>query len=154
MDIQSEIKARVAQNKNEIIQFMREICAIPSMDSLIGPVGDVSRLRCASSVMMKCDLTRWVTPWGVSAMDPRCLCTIPISIRLGWATRRIGDGIPLSGKIEDGLYARGACDEKGSTPGMVYGLAIARDLGLLDGYTVYYLETWKSGVTALHLTHL
>ena len=43
---------------------------------------------------------------------------------------------PFVGKVENGiLYARGACDEKGSTPGMVYGLAIARDLGLLEGYT-------------------
>jgi putative selenium metabolism hydrolase len=57
---------------------------------------------------------------------------------------------PFTGKIEDGkFYARGACDEKGSTPGMVYGLAIARDLGLLDGYTVYYfgnMEEWCDGI--------
>jgi acetylornithine deacetylase/succinyl-diaminopimelate desuccinylase-like protein len=34
--------------------------------------------------------------------------------------------------VEDGvLYARGACDEKGSTPGMIYGLSFARQLGLL-----------------------
>jgi putative selenium metabolism hydrolase len=47
------------------------------------------------------------------------------------------------------LFARGACDEKGSTPGMVHGLAIARDLGLLDGYTVYYfgnMEEWCDGI--------
>jgi len=47
------------------------------------------------------------------------------------------------------LYARGACDEKGSTPGMVYGLAIARDLGLLDGCTAYYfgnMEEWCDGI--------
>jgi putative selenium metabolism hydrolase len=57
---------------------------------------------------------------------------------------------PFVGKVEDGiLYARGACDEKGSTPGMVYGLALARDLGLLDGYTVYYfgnMEEWCDGI--------
>jgi len=57
---------------------------------------------------------------------------------------------PFEGKIEDGkLYARGACDEKGSTPGMVHGLAIARDLGLLDDYTVYYfgnMEEWCDGI--------
>ena len=56
---------------------------------------------------------------------------------------------PFEGKIENGiLYARGACDEKGSTPGMVYGLALARDLGLLDGYTAYYfgnMEEWNDG---------
>jgi putative selenium metabolism hydrolase len=52
--------------------------------------------------------------------------------------------------VEDGvLYARGACDEKGSTPGMVYGLAIARDLGLLDGWTVWFTgnaEEWCDGL--------
>ena len=47
------------------------------------------------------------------------------------------------------MYARGACDEKGSTPGMVYGLAIARDLGLLEGWTAYYfgnMEEWCDGI--------
>ncbi|MEK6220963.1 MAG: YgeY family selenium metabolism-linked hydrolase, partial [Chloroflexota bacterium] len=57
---------------------------------------------------------------------------------------------PFEGKIEDGvLYARGACDEKGSTPGMIYGLAFARDLGLLDGWTAYYfgnMEEWCDGI--------
>jgi putative selenium metabolism hydrolase len=57
---------------------------------------------------------------------------------------------PFVGKVEDGvLYARGACDEKGSTPGMVHGLAIARDIGLLEGYTVYYfgnMEEWCDGI--------
>ena len=38
---------------------------------------------------------------------------------------------PFEGKVEDGvLFARGASDEKGSTPGMVYGLALAKELGL------------------------
>jgi putative selenium metabolism hydrolase len=57
---------------------------------------------------------------------------------------------PFQGKVEDGvLYARGACDEKGSTPGMVYGLAIARDLGLLPGWTAWYfgnMEEWCDGI--------
>jgi putative selenium metabolism hydrolase len=52
--------------------------------------------------------------------------------------------------VENGvLYARGACDEKNSTPGMVYGLAIARDLGLLEGWTAYYfgnMEEWCDGI--------
>ncbi|MEE8584945.1 MAG: YgeY family selenium metabolism-linked hydrolase [Acidobacteriota bacterium] len=47
---------------------------------------------------------------------------------------------PFQGKVENGmLYARGALDEKGSTPGMIYGMALARDLGLLEGFTLYYL---------------
>ena len=57
---------------------------------------------------------------------------------------------PFQGKVENGLlYARGALDEKSSTPGMIYGMAMARDLGLLNGYTAYYLgniEEWCDGV--------
>ena len=57
---------------------------------------------------------------------------------------------PFKGKVENGvLYARGASDEKGSTPGMVYGLAMARDLGFLDDWTVYYfgnMEEWSDGI--------
>ncbi len=52
--------------------------------------------------------------------------------------------------MENGvLYARGACDEKGSTPGMIYGLAIARDHGLLDGWSIWYfgnMEEWCDGI--------
>ena len=47
------------------------------------------------------------------------------------------------------LYARGALDEKNSTPGMIYGMAMARDLGLMEGWTLYYLgniEEWCDGV--------
>jgi putative selenium metabolism hydrolase len=57
---------------------------------------------------------------------------------------------PFKGKVENGvLYARGASDEKGSTPGMIYGLAFARDLGLLEGTTAYYfgnMEEWCDGI--------
>ena len=57
---------------------------------------------------------------------------------------------PFQGKTEDGrFYARGACDEKGCTPGMIYGLALAHRLGLLDGWTAYYfgnMEEWCDGI--------
>jgi putative selenium metabolism hydrolase len=42
-------------------------------------------------------------------------------------------------------------DEKGSTPPMIYGLKIAHDLGLLDGFTAYYfgsIEEWCEGLSA------
>ena len=57
---------------------------------------------------------------------------------------------PFIGKVEKGrLYARGACDEKGSTPAMIYGLALAHKLGLLEGWTAYYfgnMEEWCDGI--------
>src|SRR5690606_20515629 len=60
------------------------------------------------------------------------------------------DWDPFQGKEENGVfYARGACDEKNSTPGMIYGLAIAQQLGLLDGFTAYYfgnIDEWDDGI--------
>jgi putative selenium metabolism hydrolase len=57
---------------------------------------------------------------------------------------------PFKGKVEkEILYARGAVDEKGSTPGMVYGLSYAKELGLLEGTTAWYfgnMEEWCDGI--------
>ena len=38
--IQMQVRDRVEKSRDDIIQFMREIVAIPSMDSRIGPVGE------------------------------------------------------------------------------------------------------------------
>ena len=40
MDQVKELQLRVQQSRDAIIQFMRDICAIPSMESKIGPVGE------------------------------------------------------------------------------------------------------------------
>ena len=150
MDTIQEIQQRVAQQKNEIIQFMRDICAIPSMDSLIGPVGD--RIQ-AEMRKLKYDEVRFDNmgnTLGRIGTGPKVLVydshidTVGVGDRDNWGWD------PFTGKVEDGiLYARGACDEKGSTPGMVYGLAMARDLGLLEDFTVYYfgnMEEWCDGI--------
>ena len=150
MDIQSEIKARVAQNKNEIIQFMRDICAIPSMDSLIGPVGERIQAEMRKLNYDEVRFDKMGNTLGRIGNGPKVLVYDSHIDTVGVGDRDDWEWDPFIGKIEDGkLYARGACDEKGSTPGMVYGLAIARDLGLLDGYTVYYfgnMEEWCDGI--------
>src|SRR5665648_408884 len=150
MDIQNEIKQRVEKNKNEIIQFMRDICAIPSMDSLIGPVGERIQAEMRNLSFDEVRFDKMGNTIGRIGDGPKVLVydshidTVGIGDPNNWGWD------PFIGKVEDGrLYARGACDEKGSTPGMVHGLAIARDLGLLEGFTVYYLgnmEEWCDGI--------
>ena len=146
----AEIQARVAENKQEIIKFMREICAIPSMDSKIGVVGE----RIAAEMRkLKYDEVRFDKMGNILGRIGSGKRVIVYDSHID--TVGIGDPSawewdPFQGKVEDGvLYARGACDEKGSTPGMVYGLAIARDLGLLEGWTAYYfgnMEEWCDGI--------
>ncbi|MEI7848657.1 MAG: YgeY family selenium metabolism-linked hydrolase [Chloroflexota bacterium] len=145
-----EIQAKVEQNKEDIIKFMREICAIPSMESQIGPVGEriAAEMRKLSFDEVRFDkmgniMGRIGSGKRVIVYDSH-IDTVGVGDRTEW------EWDPFEGKVEDGiLYARGACDEKGSTPGMVYGLSFARDLGLLEGWTAYYfgnMEEWCDGI--------
>ena len=117
---------------------MRELVAIPSFKSKIGPVGE--RIQAEMKKLgydevrfdkMGNTIGRIGTGEKVIVFDTH-VDTVGVGDPTAWRWD------PFEGKVENGvLYARGACDEKNSTPGMVYGLAIARDLGLLDGWTAY-----------------
>ncbi|MHB8933584.1 MAG: YgeY family selenium metabolism-linked hydrolase [Bellilinea sp.] len=150
MDIQQEIKQRVETNRTDIIKFMRDICAIPSMDSLIGPVGERIQAEMRKLGYDEVRFDKMGNTIGRIGDGPKVLVYDSHIDTVGVGDINDWGWDPFVGKVENGnFYARGACDEKGSTPGMVYGLAIARDLGLLDDYTVYYfgnMEEWCDGI--------
>jgi putative selenium metabolism hydrolase len=150
MDISQELKQRVAIRKNEIVQFMRDICAIPSMDSLIGPVGERIQSEMRKLHFDEVRYDKMGNTLGRIGDGPKVLVYDSHIDTVGVGDKDDWGWDPFIGKVENGaLYARGACDEKGSTPGMVYGLALARDLGLLEGYTAYYfgnMEEWCDGI--------
>ena len=143
------LRTRVEQDRDSIIDFLREICAIPSTENQIQACGE----RIAEEMTkLGFDEIFWDKMGNIVGKigdgDKILLYDSHID------TVGVGDPDewqwdPFEGKVEDGvLYARGACDEKGSTPGMVYGLAIAREMGLLDGFTAYYfgnMEEWNDG---------
>ena len=130
------LKQKVEENRENIIQFMRDICAIPSMDSQLKDVGEriAAEMRKLGFEDVRFDkmgniMGRIGNGNKVIVYDSH-IDTVGIGDPASWQWD------PFIGKVEDGiLYARGACDEKGSTPGMVYGLAFARELGLLEGWT-------------------
>jgi putative selenium metabolism hydrolase len=144
------IKARVTEQRADIITFLRELCAIPSYDSQIRAVGER-----AEAEMKKLGFDEvWFDQMGnivgkigdgaTKLLYDSHIDTVGIGDPDSW------EWDPFEGKVENGiLFARGACDEKGSTPGMIYGLALARELGLLDGVTGYYfgnMEEWCDGI--------
>jgi putative selenium metabolism hydrolase len=144
------IQKRVEQQRDDILKFLREIVAIPSMNSQLKEVGErigqeMNRLKFDEVRFDKMGniLGRIGTGKRVLVYDSH-VDTVGIGERSQWKWD------PFQGKIEDGkLYARGTCDEKGSTPGMIYGLALARELGFLDGFTAYYfgnMEEWCDGI--------
>jgi putative selenium metabolism hydrolase len=150
MEITEQIKERVEAYRDDIIQFMRDIVAIPSYDSQIGPVGEriAEEMRKLGFDEVRFDVQGNIL--GRIGNGPKKVLYDSHIDTVGIGDPEAWDWDPFVGKVEDGvLYARGACDEKNSTPGMVYGLAIARDLGLLDGWTAYYygnMEEWCDGI--------
>ncbi|HLU08894.1 MAG TPA: YgeY family selenium metabolism-linked hydrolase [Oceanobacillus sp.] len=146
----SEIQSRVAQQREDIITFLKDLCAIPSYDSKIREVCER-----AEAEMRKLGFDDvWFDKMG-NVVGRIGLGETKLLYDSHLDTVGIGDPDewewdPFKGKVENGVFfARGACDEKGSTPGMIYGLALARDLGLLDGITAYYfgnMEEWCDGI--------
>lgn len=156
--IAKQAQIRVKDASEDIIKFLREIVAIPSMDSQLAEVGEriAEEMRKLGYDEVRFDkmgniLGRIGDGKRVILMDSH-VDTVGIGDRSEW------EWDPFEGKVEDGvLYARGACDEKGSTPGMVYGLAIARDLGLLEGWSAYYfgnMEEWCDGIAPNFFTEV
>ncbi|MBI5294111.1 MAG: YgeY family selenium metabolism-linked hydrolase [Chloroflexi bacterium] len=146
----NEIKKRVQDNRDNIIQFMLDIVAIPSMDGQLKDVGERIQAEMRKLGFDEARFDQMGNTIGRIGNGPKVIVFDSHIDTVGVGDPSEWDWDPFVGKVEDGLlYARGACDEKGSTPGMVYGMAIARDLGLLDGYTAYYfgnMEEWCDGI--------
>jgi len=145
-----EIQKKVQASSTEIVQFMRDICAIPSMNSQLKDVGDRIAVEMRKLGFEDVRFDKMGNIMGKVGHGPRVMVYDSHIDTVGVGDPTSWQWDPFKGKIENGLlYARGACDEKGSTPGMIYGLSFARDLGLLEGWTVYYfgnMEEWCDGI--------
>ena len=146
----SQIQSRVAAQRADIIQFLRDICAIPSMDSKIGPVGERVQAEMRKLKFDEVRFDKMGNTIGRIGNGPKIIVFDSHIDTVGVGDPSAWGWDPFVGKVEDGIfYARGACDEKNSTPGMIYGMALARDLGLLEGWTAYYfgnMEEWCDGI--------
>lgn len=144
------IKARVTEYRDPLITFLRELCAIPSYDSQIGTVGERAATEMRKLGFERIHFDKMGNIVGHIGNGPTKLLYDSHLDTVGVGDPSEWQWDPFKGKIENGIFfARGACDEKGSTPGMIYGLALARDLGLLEGYTAYYfgnMEEWCDGI--------
>jgi putative selenium metabolism hydrolase len=149
-EVIKEVRSRIENHRTEIVNFLREIVAIPSMDSQIGPVG-----RRVAEEMKALGFDRvWFDRMGnvigkfgsgsMTILFDSHIDTVGVGNLEDWQWD------PFKGKTEDGIFfGRGTCDEKGSTPGMIYGLAIMKQMGLLDAWTAYYfgnMEEWCDGI--------
>ncbi|MBI5350689.1 MAG: YgeY family selenium metabolism-linked hydrolase [Chloroflexi bacterium] len=146
----NEIKKKVEENRENIIQFLRDIVAIPSMDGQLKEVGERIRAEMTKLGFEEVRFDKMGNIMGRIGSGKRVIVydshidTVGIGDPASWGWD------PFKGKVDNGiLYARGACDEKGSTPGMIYGLSFAKELGLLKDTTAWYfgnMEEWCDGI--------
>jgi putative selenium metabolism hydrolase len=145
-----QLNQRVEAAREDILKFFREIVAIPSMNSDIEKVGERIGEEMRKLGFDQVYVDKYGSIVGKIGNGDRIILFDSHIDTVGIGDPSQWQWDPFVGKVENGmLYARGALDEKNSTPGMIYGMAIARDLGLLDGYTAYYLgniEEWCDGV--------
>jgi putative selenium metabolism hydrolase len=146
----SAVQSAVESHRDEIITFLREIVAIPSMNSQIGEVGERIQAEMKKLGFDEVWFDSMGNTVGRIGDGPRVIVFDSHIDTVGIGDPSEWEWDPFQGKIEDGVfYARGTCDEKASTPGMIYGMAIAKRLGLLDGWTAYYfgnMEEWCDGI--------
>ena len=144
------IKKKVEQNRDNIIQFLREICAIPSMDGQLKEVGERIGDEMTKLGFEEVRFDKMGNIMGRIGSGKRVLVYDSHIDTVGVGDPTMWGWDPFKGKVENGiLFARGACDEKGSTPGMVYGLSFARELGLLEDTSAWYfgnMEEWCDGI--------
>jgi putative selenium metabolism hydrolase len=144
------IQAYVEEHDREMVDFLRALVRIPSHDSEIGAVGEAcaSRMRDLGFDEVRFDSMGNIL--GRMGEGRRSLLFDSHIDTVGVGDRHEWQWDPFEGKEEDGIiYGRGACDEKGSTPPMIYAIAALRELGLLAGWTLYYfgnMEEWCDGI--------
>jgi putative selenium metabolism hydrolase len=146
----NDIKKKVQDNRENIIQFLRDIVAIPSMDGQLKEVGERIGAEMTKLGFEEVRFDKMGNIMGRIGSGKRVIVydshidTVGVGDPASWGWD------PFKGKVESGIfYARGTCDEKGSTPGMVYGLSFAKELGLLEDTSAWYfgnMEEWCDGI--------
>lgn len=141
-EIAKKIKERAKNYEPEMVQFLRDIVAIPSESSREKEV--VQRIKEEMEKVGFDEVT--IDPMG------------NILGRIGSGSRKIaydahidcvGVGNPdewqwdpFAGKMEDGIiYGRGACDQKSGMAAMVYAGKVIKDLNLHKDFSLYFVGT-------------
>jgi putative selenium metabolism hydrolase len=148
---QAAVHEELAQHHNTMIEFLRELVAIPSYDSQIGPVCEAIGARMADLGFDEVRYDSMGNILGRIGAGPRTLLYDSHVDTVGVTDRAQWQWDPFQGKYEDGIiYGLGAGDEKCSTPPMIYALATLKKLGLARDWTLYYfgnMEEWCDGIS-------
>ncbi|PIE32868.1 YgeY family selenium metabolism-linked hydrolase [candidate division KSB3 bacterium] len=142
MQYKQQILELAQSYEKDMVKFLRDLIAIPSESCQEG--GVIQRIKEEMLAVGFDEVT--IDPMGnilgrigsgktILAIDAH-VDTVGVGNPEQWQHD------PYKGKLENGvIYGRGAADQEGALPGMVYGAKIIKDLGLEDDYTLYVVGT-------------
>jgi putative selenium metabolism hydrolase len=151
-----EIIRAAQSHKRELIKFLREIIAIPSLSGeekkVAKRVAQEMRRAGFDEVLID-ELGSVIGRIGkgrVKILYDAHIDTVSIGDRNKWSFD------PYKGKYEKGfIYGRGACDDKGCVASMLYGGRLIKELGLEGDYTLYLSASVSEEVhEGLALSHI
>jgi len=133
-----QILAHAKKYEAEMIRFLREIIAIPSESCQEGRV-----IQHIKQEMLKVGFDE-VTIDGMGNIlgrigSGKTILAIDAHVdTVGIGNPEQWQHDPFEGKFENGIiYGRGAADQEGALPAMIYGAKIIKDLKLEGDYTLY-----------------
>jgi putative selenium metabolism hydrolase len=133
-----QIKDRAKGYEKEIVRFMRDVIAIPSVScqeqAVVERIAEEMRQNGFDEVRIDAigNVIGRVGNGPVKILYDSHIDTVGIGDPKAWAFD------PFQGKLEDGIvYGRGASDNKAAIVTMVYGARIIKDLGLTGDVTLY-----------------
>ncbi|MEK6675511.1 MAG: YgeY family selenium metabolism-linked hydrolase [Planctomycetota bacterium] len=132
MDLYADIMNRAKQYENAMVGLLRELVAIPGESGTEGPV--IARIRRELEALGVCDRV-WTDPFGNLLAQigngPRLIAIDAHVDTVGVGDRNQWKHDPYQGKVENGtVYGRGAGDQRGAIPAMIYAAKIIRELNL------------------------
>jgi len=150
-EAQTAVQQELARHHDAMVQFLRDLVAIPSFDSQIGPVGDAVGARMSDLGFDEVRRDSMGNILGRVGDGPRILLYDSHIDTVGVADAAQWQWDPFKGKYENGIiYGLGAGDEKCSTPPMLYAMATLKKLGLARDWTLFYfgnMEEWCDGIS-------
>jgi putative selenium metabolism hydrolase len=137
-----KLAAKIASYEPDIVQFMRDLIAIPAESCQEGPV--IQRIKKEMEKVGFDEIT--IDPMGNilgrigSGKNVIMFDSHTDTVGVGDLTEWKWD--PYKGKVEDGfIYGRGACDQRAGMVSMVYAGKAIKELGLDGDFTFYAVGT-------------
>ena len=128
----SRVLARAEKYKGAMVKLLRELVAIPSVTGTEKQV--IQRIRREMKLLGAFDRIRvdkFGNLLGWIGNGPRLIAIDAHVDTVGVGDRTAWKHDPFTGKLSKGIvYGRGAGDQKGAVPGMLYAARIIRELGL------------------------